>query len=98
VAQFCGVRDSRHGRAEDSADQFDQTVSQTIDHELELIRAAIAMVKSGASQRVVVASLHFGDQLLPRARALAAMSGLQATPLWSLDKHNRSIAIEAQVG
>ena len=56
------------------------------------------MVKSGASQRVVVASLHFGDQLLPRARALAAMSGLQATPLWSLDKHNRSIAIEAKVG
>jgi hypothetical protein len=46
----------------------------------------------------VIASLQFGDQLLPRARALAAMAGLRATPLWSLDKHNRSIAIETQNG
>ena len=92
------MRDSRHGRAEGADDLFDQTVPETIDHELELIRAAIAMVKSGASQRVVIASLQFGDQLLPRARALAAMAGLRATPLWSLDKHNRSIAIETQNG
>jgi len=92
------VRDSRYGRAEGSADRFDETVPQTIDHELELIRTAIAMVRSGASPRVVVASLSFGDQLLPRARALAAMSGLQATPLWSLDKSQRSIAIEHQLG
>ncbi len=98
MAHLCGVRDSRHGRAERSADHFDETVPDTIDHELDLIRTAIAMVRSGASPRVVVASLRFGDQLLPRARALAAMSGLQATPLWSLDKSQRSIAIEHQLG
>ena len=92
------MRDSRHGRADASADRFDETVPQTIDHELELIRTAIAMVRSGASPRVVVASLSFGDQLLPRARALAAMSGLRATPLWSLDKSHHSIAIETQHG
>ena len=85
-----------YGHADSSTDRFDETVSQTIDHELDMIRSAIAMVQSGATTRIVVANLHFGDQLLPRARALAATHGLRAMPLWSLDKHNRSIAIEAE--
>ena len=92
------VRETRYGTAADAADRFDETVPRTIDHELDLIRAAIAMVRNGASQRVVVASLRFGDQLLPRARALAGMSGLRAVPLWSLDENHHSIAIERQLG
>ncbi len=71
-----------------------ELVSQTIDHELELIRSAVAMVASGKAPRVVVGSLRFGEEILPHAQALAGRAGLQATPQWTLDKHQHAIAIE----
>lgn len=88
------MRETTFGVSVNSADRFAETVSQTIDHELDLIRAAIAMVRTGASPRVVVASLRFADELLPRASALAGLSDLRATPLWTLDEGHHSIAIE----
>ena len=75
-----------------------ETVARTIDHELDLIQAAIAMVAGGGSLRVVVGSLRFADQILPRAQTLANRVGLQATPQWTLDKHQHAIAIEHRHG
>jgi len=81
-------------RAGSSLDPFGNVVSMRIDHEMSLIQEAIALVRVGCASRVVVASLHFGDELMPRARALAGLSGLKVTPLWTLDEQHHSVAIE----
>jgi hypothetical protein len=73
-------------------------VAQTIDHELELIRSAVAMVASGKAPRVVVGSLRFGEQIMDQAQELAGRNGLQATAQWTLDKHQHAIAIEHRDG
>lgn len=86
------------GSTRDQSKRFDDVVPHTIDQELELIRTAIAMVASGGAPRVVVASLRFGDQILPRAQVLASASGLVATPQWTLDRNQHSIAIEHKDG
>lgn len=79
-------------------DDSPDLVRRTIDHELELIHEAIAMVASGASPRVVVASMRFSDELLDEARVAASRAGVHLTPLWSLDETNRSIAVEPGLG
>ena len=84
----------RAPRPDESRDE----VRRTIDHEFELIQQAIAMVASGASPRVVVASMRFSDELLDEARAAASRAGVHLTPLWSLDESNRSIAVEPGLG
>jgi hypothetical protein len=83
---------------EGSTDRFSAVVPRTIDHELDIVRAAIAMVAVGASGRVVVASLRFGDEILPRAQALAGLRGLRVVPLWTMDDGHHSIAIERRDG
>lgn len=77
----------------DSTD-FDDIVADKIERELGLIREAIAMVATGTSRRIVVASLRFGTELLPQAQTIAAASGARATAVWTLDRHVHSIAIE----
>jgi len=62
---------------------------------MNLIRSAIAMVASGQSQRIVVASLHFGQELLEPARQIASGVGVQVVPLWSIDDSGTSLAVEA---
>ena len=86
------------GQAEGSVDRFSSVVPRTIDHELDLIRGAISLVAGGTASRVVVASLHFGDEILPRAQALAGLRRLRAVPLWTLDDNHHSIAIEHALG
>lgn len=49
--------------------------------ELQLAREAIAMVASGASPRVVVAGIRFGDEILDSARRLALQSGVRVNPI-----------------
>ncbi len=92
------MRTAAHGTDEPGSDRFSDTVPVTIDRELELIRTAIAMVASGGSPRVVVAGLRFGDQILPRAQAMAYLNGLQVTPQWTLDENQTSIAVERRRG
>jgi hypothetical protein len=75
-------------------DRAPDTVSRTVDHELSLIREAVAMVATGTSPRVVIASLHFSDALLGEARLLAAGAGVHVVPLWGLDEARYAIAIE----
>jgi hypothetical protein len=66
----------------------------TLDHEIRLVREAIAMVASGHSSRVVVASLHFGEQLVEPARQMAREAGVRIVPLWSPDDAGADIAVE----
>jgi hypothetical protein len=76
------------------ADQPHSTIGRTLDHELSLVREAIALVASGGSARVVVGGLRFGEALLTTARDLAAQAGVRLVPLWMPDDAGADIAIE----
>jgi hypothetical protein len=77
-----------------SAEQAAEGVGQTLDHELNLVREAIAMVAAGAAPRVIVGGLHFGEALLATAGGLAAEAGVRLVPLWMPDDAGADIAIE----
>jgi len=68
-----------------------------LEHELDLVRSAIAMVAAGGARRVVVAGLHFGDQLVEPARRMALQAGVRVVPLWPLDERGVDIAVERPV-
>ncbi len=68
-----------------STDPTATQVGRTLEHEVNLVREAIAMVAGGGSRRVVVAGLQFGEALLAPARGLAAESGVRLVPLWMPD-------------
>jgi hypothetical protein len=71
-----------------------QPIESVLERELGLVRDAIAMVASGATARVVLGGLRFGDQLIEPARRLAADSGALVVPLWTTDEGGVDIAIE----
>lgn len=77
-----------------STDQSVTRVERTLDHEMNLVREAIAMVASGTSRRVVVGGLRFGEALLVPAHGLAAEAGVRLVPLWMPDDAGADIAIE----
>ena len=68
--------------------------TRTLDQELDLVRDAIALVASGRSRRVVVASLRFGEQLIEPARRMASQAGVRIEPLWPADDAGADIAVE----
>jgi hypothetical protein len=76
----------------------DHSVEAQLDRELSLIRDAIALVDGGASPRVVLAGLQFGDRLIEQARRMAAASGVSVVPLWTTDERGADIAIERPAG
>jgi hypothetical protein len=67
---------------------------RTLDHELELVRGAIALVASGSVRRVECSGLQFGAQLLGPARAFGHDTGVRVTPIWGLDEDGVALAIE----
>ena len=69
------------------------TVS-AIEHELSLVREAIAVVGTGQFRSVTVAGLRFGTELLPRARTVAAGRGLIVRPLFHADEHGADLVVE----
>ena len=74
--------------------ETDDSVERTIDHELELVRGAIAMVASGGAPRVALGSLRFADQLLKPARRLALEADVRVVPLWTSADAGTGLAIE----
>ena len=76
------------------ADRIPDEVARTLEHEMRLVREAIALVASGGAPRVIVASLRLGGQLIDPGRRLAAESGVRLVPLWHADEHGVDIAIE----
>jgi hypothetical protein len=79
---------------DESTDQATTRVGQVLEHELHLVREAIAMVASGAAPRVIVGGLHFGEALLTTAGGLAAEAGVRLVPLWMPDDAGADIAVE----
>jgi hypothetical protein len=77
-----------------STDRTEAQVGRTLEHEIDLVREAIAMVAGGASPRVVVGGLRFGEALLEPTGALAAEAGVRLVPLWMPDDAGADIAIE----
>jgi hypothetical protein len=75
-------------------DRIADAVSVRLEHEVALIRDAIALVASGGAPRVVVAGLKLGDALLPTARRMADQAGVRIVPLWRADEAGLDVAVE----
>lgn len=65
-----------------------------LEREMQLVRDAIAMVAAGASPRVTVAGIRFGDNILEPARGWAAAAGVRIEPLWRTDESGLDISVE----
>lgn len=65
-----------------------------LEHELGLVRSAIAMVASGGAPRVSLGGLRFGEQLIEPARALALVAGVRIVPIWSSDEGGADMRVE----
>jgi hypothetical protein len=77
-----------------SSEESTERIGQILEHEMSLVREAIAMVAAGASPRVTVGGLRFGEALLTSARGLAIEAGVRLVPLWMPDDAGADIAIE----
>lgn len=78
---------------------FDANLTSSIlEHEFNLVREAIDAVASGRFPSVTVAGLRFADELLPRARAIAAGRGLRVRPLFHADEHGADLVVEQVTG
>ncbi len=64
------------------------------ERELRLACEAIALVASGASPRVIVAGIRWGDAILDAARRLALESGVRVNPLRHLDDPRADLVVE----
>jgi hypothetical protein len=75
----------------------DPAITWRVDTELRMLADAVELVRSGASERVTLGGLRFGDQLLPRARSLAARAGVSAVGVYGTDESaGTDIVIERQ--
>jgi hypothetical protein len=79
---------------DDAEDQAARVVPATLEHEMQLIREAIAMVASGGAPRVVLAGIRFGETLLDPGRRLALDAGVRLVPLWRSDEAGADLAVE----
>lgn len=77
-----------------SIDPADGQVANTLEHEFDLVRSAIALVASGGASSVSLGSLHFGEQLMEPASRLALASKVRVRPLWSADEGGAGLAVE----
>jgi hypothetical protein len=77
-----------------STDQSATGVARALEREMNLVREAIEMVARGASPRVTLAGLRFGQTLLGTAWGLAIEAGVRLVPLWKPDDAGADIAVE----
>ena len=77
-----------------SPDAASDPVANTLEHEFDLVRSAIALVASGGAASVSLGSLRFGEQLIEAATRLAVASRVQIRPLWSADESGADLAFE----
>ena len=69
-------------------------VGRTLEYEMRLVREAIAMVASGASPRVTLGGLRFGEALVAPGRGLATEARVRLVALGTPDHSRAGIAIE----
>ncbi|HEY3162907.1 MAG TPA: hypothetical protein VGJ71_01030 [Candidatus Limnocylindrales bacterium] len=65
----------------DAAKSLDAEPLESIERELRLVREAISLVAGGASQRVVLAGIEHGEELLDTGRRLALAAGVRMVRL-----------------
>ena len=65
-----------------------------MERETRLVREAIAMVAAGASPRVVVAGIRYGEVILDSARRMALESGVRVNPIRRPDHNGADISVE----
>jgi hypothetical protein len=75
-------------------DATGEPVANTLEHEFDLVRSAIALVSSGGAASVSLGSLHFGEQLIEPARKIAAVAHVRVMPIWSADEAGAGLAFE----
>jgi hypothetical protein len=71
-----------------------ESVELALDRELAMVAAAVGLVSTGRSPRVVLAGLRFAEQLMPEVSRLAGAAGVRAVPLWMPRSEGVDIAIE----
>lgn len=71
-----------------------EPVANTLEHEFDLVRSAIALVASGGAATVSLGSLHFGEQLIEPARKVAAAAHVRITPIWTADEGGAGLSFE----
>ena len=71
-----------------------RATQQAKERETRLVREAIAMVAAGASTRVVIAGIRFGEALLDSARRMGLESGVRVNPIWRADHSAADICVE----
>jgi hypothetical protein len=76
------------------ADRAAEVVPATLEREMRLVREAIAMVASGASPRVMLVGIRFGETLLDPSRRLALEAGIRVLPVWRLDEAGADLVIQ----
>ena len=64
-----------------------------MERERRLVREAIALVAAGASPRVVVAGIRYGETLLDDARRMALEAGVRVNPIWRADQSGADIVV-----
>jgi hypothetical protein len=77
-----------------TSDHVPDAVPATIDRELTMIQAAIALVASNGAPRVVLSGLRFVESLIEPASRLASEAGVRVTPLWTAAEHPTDLAVE----
>ena len=75
-------------------DRLDPT-RRAFDHELNVVRSAIAMVGSGCASRILLAGLGCGERLVKPARRIALEAGVRIVPERSTDGTRVRITIES---
>lgn len=74
--------------------QAGDPAARTLEHELELVRSAIAMVSSGGAPRISLSGLRFGDELVEPAQRMALEAGVRVVPVWSTDETGLDLTVE----
>ena len=71
-----------------------RAIQRAEERELRLAREAIAMVASGATPRVVIAGIRYGEEILDAARRLALDSGVRVNPLRQSGTGRAALVVE----
>jgi hypothetical protein len=71
-----------------------RAAAATKERELRMAREAIEMVALGASSRVVIAGIRFGDEILDSARRLALQSGVRVNTIRATEGSGADLVVE----
>lgn len=76
----------------------DPAVQAEMARDLQLVDAAIALIRRGAATRVTLANLRRGDDIIDGARARAGLRGLRVTVVRSADGGRCALVVDAGAG